>query len=166
MKNTYKKLFFEMTVIVLLAVAIGITWNYQLLRDVYIGKFSGAKPAPVIAAPPTAILIPAGLAQVKELFDKKETVFIDAREASIFSQGHIQGAVSFPLADLDSALQGFTEKVPYQTNLVIYCNGYGCQDSKKIGKQLLQKGYRQILIFEGGYPEWKDAGFPIEGANQ
>jgi len=166
MASTYKKLFFEMTVIVLLAVTIGIIWNYRLLRDVYTGKLSEVSPSPEVSATPAAVLIPAGLAQVKELYEKKEAVFIDARESSVYSLGHIQGSTSLPLAALDSELQAFMEKVPLETNLVIYCSGYGCHDSKDLGNRLLQKGYRQILIFDGGYPEWKDAGLPIEGAIQ
>jgi rhodanese-related sulfurtransferase len=166
MKTSFKKLFFEMTLIILLAIAIGITWNFRLLRDAYTGKTSATTAAPIVSATPTAVLIPAGLAQVKELYEKKEAVFVDARESSVYSQGHIRGATSLPLAELDAALPGFTDKVPYETSLVIYCNGYGCHDSKDLGNKLIQKGYRQILIFEGGYPEWKDAGFPIEGANQ
>ncbi len=155
-----------MTLIILFAIAIGITWNYRLLRDAYTGRPSAATAAPNVSATPAAVLIPVGLAQVKELYDKKEAVFVDARESSVYSQGHIRGAKSLPLAGLDSALPGFIDKVPYETSLVIYCSGYGCHDSKDLGNKLLQKGYRQILIFEGGYPEWKDAGFPIEGANQ
>ncbi|MDD2337993.1 MAG: rhodanese-like domain-containing protein [Geobacteraceae bacterium] len=166
MKVFYKKLFFEMTLIILLAIAIGITWNFRLLRAAYTGKPSAAPPSPTVSATPAAVLIPAGLAQVKELYDKKEAVFLDARDSSVFSRGHIQGATSLPLAELDSALPEFTAKVPYEKNLVIYCSGYGCHDSKDLGNKLLQKGYRQILIFEGGYPEWKDAGFPIKGAIQ
>jgi len=164
MKNTYKKLFFEMTVIVLFAVSIGIIWNYRLLREISSGRVATVKSAPEITAIPAATLIPAGLAQVKELFDTKDAVFIDARESSVFHQGHIQGAISFPLATLETTLPGFLKKVPHETNLVIYCNGYGCHDSHDLGQKLLQQGYRQIFIFEGGYPEWKDAGFPIEGA--
>jgi len=166
MKVTNKKLLIEMTAIVLLAVAIGIIWNHRLLWDVYTGKRSGTATTPEITAVPTASLLPAGLAQVKDLFDKKEAIFVDAREKSVFSQGHIQGATSLPPATISTDLQGFTEKVPYDATLVLYCSGYGCRDSKDLGNILLQKGYRQILIFDGGYPEWKDAGFPIEGANQ
>lgn len=166
MKKTYKNLFFEMTVIVLLAVMIGIIWNYRLLRDVSTGRLMKATQVPVISAAPTVTLIPAGLVQVKELFDNKEAVFVDARESSIFSQGHIHGALSIPLADLEVALPVFMKQVPFEKSLVIYCGGYGCHDSKNLGENLLQKGYRQVLIFEGGYPEWKDAGFPIAGAIQ
>ncbi|MHC1698378.1 MAG: rhodanese-like domain-containing protein [Geobacteraceae bacterium] len=166
MKNNYKKLIFEMTVIVLLAVTIGIIWNYRLLREISTGRASVVTSPPEISAAPTATLIPAGLAQVKELFDTKNALFIDARESSVFQQGHIQGSTSFPLATLETILPGFLNKVPFETNLVLYCGGYGCHDSKDLGQKLLQLGYRQIFVFEGGYPEWKDAGFPIAGANQ
>lgn len=155
-----------MTVIVLLAVTIGIIWNYRLLREISSGKPAVVTSPPEISAAPAAALIPAGLAQVKELFDSRNAVFIDAREDSVFQQGHIQGATSFPLAALETTLPVFLKKVPYTANLVIYCSGYGCNDSKVLGKKLLQSGYRQIFIFEGGYPEWKDAGFPVEGARQ
>lgn len=166
MKNTYKKLMFEMTVIVLLAVTIGIIWNYRLLREISSGRLATESSPPEISAAPIASLIPAGLAQVKELFDTKDAVFIDARESSVFQQSHIKGATSFPLANLETTLPDFLKKVPYETNLVIYCNGYGCHDSKDLGQKLLKLGYRQIFIFEGGYPEWKDAGYPLEGARQ
>jgi len=155
-----------MTVIVLLAVTIGIIWNYRLLRETSTGRLAAVSSSPERSAAPAVTLIPAGLAQVKQLFDTKDAVIIDARESSVFQQGHILGAISLPLATLETTLPGFLKRVSYETNLVIYCSGYGCHDSKDLGKKLLQLGYRQIFIFEGGYPEWKDAGFPIEGARQ
>jgi len=57
----------------------------------------------------------------------------------------------------------FQGKVPLESILVIYCNGFGCHDSTVLGEKLLDKGYTQILVFEGGFPEWKDAGLPTEG---
>lgn len=166
MKNTWKKFIFEMTVIVLLAVTSGIIWNYQLLREVASGKPATVTSPTEISAAPSVTLIPAGLTQVKLLLDTNDAVIIDARESSVFQQGHIQGAISLPVASFETSLPDFLKKVPFTTNLVIYCSGYGCVDSKVLGKKLLQLGYRQIFIFEGGYPEWKDAGFPIEGAEQ
>jgi rhodanese-related sulfurtransferase len=165
-RDKYKKLFFEMTLIVLLATVAGIIWNHRLLADIYSGKYAAAETSPEVSTAPGTTMVPAGLMQVKDLFDRKEAVFVDARESSTFSLGHIAQAASLPLADLDSSLPGFQKKVPYNSTLVLYCSGYGCHDSKDLGEKLLKKGYQQILIFEGGYPEWKDAGFPIEGANQ
>lgn len=164
MKIKPKKIFVEMTLIVLIAVVTGVVWNHRLLRDVYSGAVAGAAISSVTPASPQSVILPAGLAQVKDLFDKKEAVFVDAREPFVYASGHIQGAMSIPLAKLDPALEKFMEKVPLDATLVIYCSGYGCHDSKNLAEKLLPKGYGTILIFEGGYPEWKDAGFPTEGA--
>jgi len=154
-----------MTVIVLLAAITGIAWNHRLLRDAYTGKYAIAKTPPEISTTTGAEMMPVGLMQVKDLFDRKEAVFVDARENSVFSQAHIANALSLPLANVDSALPMFQQKVPYSSILILYCSGYGCHDSKDLGKKLQTKGYQQILIFEGGFPEWQSAGFPIEGAD-
>jgi rhodanese-related sulfurtransferase len=45
--------------------------------------------------------------------------------------------------------------------LVIYCNGYGCPDSFDLGLRLIEAGYRDVRVFEGGLPEWRDAGLPV-----
>jgi 3-mercaptopyruvate sulfurtransferase SseA len=30
-----------------------------------------------------------------------------------------------------------------------------------LGSRLLEAGYRKVFVFLGGYPEWRDAGYPI-----
>lgn len=164
MKEHTKKLFVEMATIVIIAVVTGILWNFTLLRDAGTGKLSASKPQTVITATDGKSMIPAPLVQVQELFERKEAVFVDAREGSVFSGGHIKGAVSLPVGEFDSRLKAFRAAAPINSLLVIYCSGYGCHDSKSLGEKLLADGYRRILIYEGGYPEWKDAGLPVEGA--
>jgi rhodanese-related sulfurtransferase len=166
MKEHPKKLFLEMAVIVLIAAVVGVIWNHRLLLDVYSGKPAEAKPSPTVSREPASTLVPAGLAQVQDLFARKEAVFVDAREGSVFSQGHVKGAFSFPVGEFDAKLAEFQGKAPLDTILVIYCNGFGCHDSKILGEKLMKKGYNQILVFEGGFPEWKDAGLPTEGQGQ
>ena len=46
MKDTHKRLFLEMAGIILLAVAVGITWNHRLLQDAYTGKLVSASTTP------------------------------------------------------------------------------------------------------------------------
>lgn len=159
-----KHILLEMSVIVLVAVIVGIIWNHRMLLDVYSGKVAESGAASTSSREPAAALLPAGLMQVRELFEGKEAVFIDAREGGVFRQGHIKGAVSLPVGELDARLPDFHAKVPLDATLVIYCSGFGCHDSRTVGQKLLQSGYKQILIFEGGFPEWKDAGLPVEGS--
>ena len=46
---------------------------------------------------------------------------------------------------------------------LIYCSGYGCSLSEDLGFYLYNElGIKEILIYEGGLPEWLDNGYPIK----
>lgn len=162
MTRHWKKLLLEMAAIVLVAVAAGLIWNQRMLRDVYSRKAAAQFVPSGSEASPAAAPAPAGLAQVKDLLDRKEAVIVDAREESVFRAGHIKGAVSLPVGEFESRAAGFQKEFPADVILVVYCGGYGCHNSRILGEKLAGRGYKQILIYEGGYPEWKDAGLPIE----
>jgi len=46
--------------------------------------------------------------------------------------------------------------------LMLYCSGFGCPDSFDLGERLLAEGYLDVRVYEGGFPEWRDAGLPVE----
>ncbi len=58
-------------------------------------------------------------------------------------------------------LPAFLQKVAVEKTLVAYCNGYGCPDSFDLGLRLIREGYRDVRVYEGGLPEWRDAGLPV-----
>lgn len=164
MKNyPIKSLCIEMALISLLAAALGIAWNHQLLYNAWRGTAMTAPPAPGTPVAQGGVPLPAGLMQVKEFHDRKEAVFVDARDGATFAAGHIAGAVSLPLGEWEARLPQLMAKVPRSALLVVYCNGYDCHDSMELGKKLLGAGYGTVFVFEGGYPEWKDAGYPVGG---
>ena len=44
---------------------------------------------------------------------------------------------------------------------ITYCNGEDCSLSLDLADYLYnEKLFDNMLIFEGGWPEWKDAGYP------
>ncbi len=165
MCSTVKKLFLEMAAIVLVATVVGVIWNRGMLHGVWTGTNGGA----VASVPETAdrggLPLPAGLMQVKEMYDHREAVLVDARDEQTFARGHIKGAVYLPVGQFEAKTGEFEGKVPFKAAIVVYCNGYGCHDSMTVGKMLMSKGYRQVYVFEGGYPEWRDGGLPVEGQN-
>lgn len=165
MKNSVKKLLLEMTLIVFFAAAAGAVWNHGMLRDAWTGTIAAAPSPPSVSSDAGGMPLPAGLMQVKEMFDRKEAVFVDARDELSFARGHIKGAISLPLGQFEAKAAGFTEKVPLSAAIAVYCNGYGCHDSMTLGTKLMSRGYRQVFVFEGGYPEWKDGKLPVEGQN-
>ena len=150
----------EMTAIFLVAALLGIAWNHRLLHQIWTGQ---AVTTVTGQAPPTVgMLLPLGLPQVKELYDRREAVLLDARDRTAFSAGHITGAISLPAGEANGESGRFRERLPLSIPIVVYCNGYDCHDSRELGERLLGWGYRTVYVFEGGYPEWRDAGYPTE----
>ncbi len=156
-----KKLVVEMAVIFLMAATLGIAWNHTRLFNVWIGKG-----APGEAQTGGNVPLPLGLMQVKELYDRHEATFVDARDDTSFATRHIKGAVSFPVGEFAARLSRFRAQAAPTTALVVYCNGYDCHDSRELGTRLLENGYRTVYVFEGGVPEWRDAGYPTAGRGQ
>ncbi len=158
--NALKRIIAEMALIVLVAVIVGIAWNNRLLLQAWTGR---ATPRSHEVDSRADTPLPLGLMQVKELFDRREALFVDARDATAFAAGHIKGAVSLPVGEAETRLPLFIATVPPAATLVAYCNGYDCHDSRDLGVRLMRAGYRVVYIFEGGVPEWRDAGYPTEG---
>lgn len=158
-KTRASRLWAEMTAIVLVASAVGLAWNRRLLVDAWTGTVTS--PVPAVRGPATLIPLPLGLMQVKEIVDRKEGVVVDARDAAAYAAGHIPGAVSLPVGEAEARMDSFRAQVPVGTLLVAYCNGYSCSDSHHLAESLIQAGYRTVYVFAGGFPEWRDAGYPV-----
>jgi rhodanese-related sulfurtransferase len=140
-----------------------------------------AKPAakPVIPAPATVAVpapvkvdlpfvpdldqpIEAKLANVKKFFDAGAAVFVDAREAPEYAEGHIAGALSVPF---DDAVKNPALLEPFKKTgkpLILYCSGGDCELSKDLARNMLAEGIRKVLVFTDGLPAWKAAGYPVE----
>ena len=151
----------EILIIASISAAIGLAWNHRLLHSVWTGQSisSGKESAPPVARQTTPL--PLGLMQIKELFDRNEAVIVDARSLKDFTAGHIKGAIHLPLGEASARLDAFSRRTPKNAFLVIYCNGFDCHDSRNLGDILLKAGYNQVYVYEGGFPEWRDAGYPV-----
>lgn len=153
----------EIALVATLAAVLGLAWNRTLLTDAWRGEAS--QPATVIppAQAAEAVPMPVGLLQAKELHDAGQAVLVDARSAASFAKEHIAGAVSLPLEVASKGKHPLLKNVPTEAIIIAYCNGFSCHDSMELGKILIRAGYRQVFVFEGGLPEWRDAGYPTAG---
>ena len=90
--------------------------------------------------------------------------FLDARRSSDFAEGHIPGAWSAPVweADLERRLIEFEAAANpgLQAPIGIYCTGGGCEDSRLLARKLVDLGYRNLLIYRDGFPDWVAKGRP------
>jgi len=84
---------------------------------------------------------------------------IDTRPAEEFAAGHLPGALNVPLRELKRRLR----ELPRDQEIVAYCRGAYCVLSYEAVAELRKRGFKASRL-EGGYPEWKAAGLPVESA--
>lgn len=84
-------------------------------------------------------------------------VVVDLRPPEEYAAGHIAGAISIPLAELEARLA----ELPAELEIVAYCRGPYCAMAPQ-GVALLHRLGRRATRLEAGYPEWSLAGLPVE----
>jgi rhodanese-related sulfurtransferase len=86
-----------------------------------------------------------------------EVVLIDVRPAEEFAAGHIDGARSIPLDELEQRLA----ELPADREVIAYCRGPFCAFAHQAVRTLKRTG-RAARRLDHGWPEWKLAERPAE----
>jgi rhodanese-related sulfurtransferase len=81
---------------------------------------------------------------------KGDVVLIDVRPAEEFEAGHIEGARSIPIDELEDRLA----ELPAGREVVAYCRGPFCAYAHNAVRQL-QAGGRRARRLVDGWPEWQ-----------
>ncbi|HJV33907.1 rhodanese-like domain-containing protein [Geomonas sp.] len=165
MKKLWHSTLLEICLIVVVSALAGVAWNRTLLTNAWHGGLTQQAEArtEATAAPAGEELLPMPIpiAQVKQMHDAKEAVVVDARSKVFFAQGHIAGAILLPLEDAKKAPAALAGKFARDATIIAYCNGFSCHDSMELAKILMKAGYTSVYVYEGGFPEWRDAGYPV-----
>jgi rhodanese-related sulfurtransferase len=88
---------------------------------------------------------------------KGDVVLVDVRPAEEFEAGHIKGARSIPLEELENRLA----ELPPDREIVAYCRGPYCAYAHDAVRRL-QAADRPARRLEEGWPEWRLASLPTE----
>lgn len=86
----------------------------------------------------------------------KTVVVLDTRPANEYAAGHIVGALSVPVDDLQRRLR----QLPKGKEYVAYCRGPYCVYADRAVEILKAHGRRARRLREG-FPEWRAAGHPV-----
>jgi rhodanese-related sulfurtransferase len=84
---------------------------------------------------------------------------IDVRPKAEYDAGHIAGALSVPVDELQRQLAD----LPRDRQVVAYCRGPFCVMARDAVAMLRDKGYDAVR-FEDGVADWRGRGFEIERA--
>lgn len=92
---------------------------------------------------------------------ERGVTFVDVRAALDFSRGHIPGAHNVDVAT-ELSKESLARIVGKDDEVVFSCHGKYCSDSTFASAKAVVWGYTRVYYFAGGFPAWKDAGYPIE----
>jgi rhodanese-related sulfurtransferase len=81
---------------------------------------------------------------------KGDVVLVDVRPPEEFAAGHIEGARSIPLEELEDRLA----ELPADREVVAYCRGPFCAYAHEAVRRLQAEG-RRARRLEEGWPEWR-----------
>lgn len=88
--------------------------------------------------------------EVKEKLNNESIILLDLRPKEEYDTGHIVGAISVPIEDLEQFIQEF----PQNAEIVAYCRGPLCVYSA-LAAQKLQAGGFTAYRMEEGINEWQ-----------
>lgn len=95
--------------------------------------------------------------------------FLDARRSEDYLAGHLPGSWSVPVweADVADRITEFEARVrpAPRDPIVIYCSGGDCEDSRLLARKLVELGYRHLLIYRDGFPDWVAQRRPVSRGN-
>jgi len=118
----------------------------------------------LVQAPPFQLsqIDTISLDQFRSDADAKNTLILDARSAPFYAQGHVPGALNLSRDDfandyrrLKSTLDESRDK-----QIVVYCSGGDCHDSRMVASALLSLGFTKVQVFTDGWTGWTQAGLP------
>lgn len=102
-------------------------------------------------------LEPIGMDELLERMRHGKTAAIDVRPEEEYREGHIAGARSIPVEELEAR----AEELPPDTEVVAYCRGPYCLLSDEAVETLREHGISARRLDEG-FPDWQAEGYPVE----
>ncbi len=149
----------QAALLVLLSVAAGFAAHVSLVKRFLAGEFRESfvtsREYPAIRLITTR--------EAEDLFAAGgSALFIDARPAGPFREGHVAGARSVPYDGPEARIPDGVLTLPRDRTLVVYCEGGDCHSSLGLAKLLHDKGFKDIRVMTGGWAEWTQSGLPAE----
>lgn len=88
--------------------------------------------------------------------EKSGNLLVDVRSHSRYLEGHISGALSFPIDFFYDNAPGVSANVLKNANsLAFYCDSNSCGDSYKAAKIASAWTKKRIYVYSGGWREWE-----------
>lgn len=154
-----KTVLWQIAALALCAVMMGVGVN-QLRSD---GLTLVGEPAALASLGP----VEAGeaeidLAEARRLFGSPGVLFLDARPASQYAQGHIRGALNLAWPQAETEFIQIADRLDAARMIIAYCDGEACRLSHELARFLADMGFGDIRVLVNGWSLWREGDLPIE----
>ncbi len=134
----------------------GVFRAWQAVRDLGERRLAGVRELARARRVEPAGLEPVGMDELLARLRAGTAVVIDTRPEEEFLAGHIAGALSLPLDEIEARLH----VLPMDQEVVAYCRGPYCAFADRAVEVLAALGYRARRLATG-FPDWRAAGLPV-----
>lgn len=151
-------------VIIILMVSLGLGFVSVEIGQRFFPRWHEALLEPLKKKELSLAIRKVNLPELLNLMANRNIVILDARESGFFEMGHIPGALNLSRRNFESDLKKVGTQVPdwAKRQVIVYCSGVDCEDSRKVAEKLLQLGVQDIAIFTEGWKVWQETGQEIE----
>lgn len=88
-------------------------------------------------------------------------ILMDARPASAFAAGHLPGAIN---VRIDSVKSDGPRNQTWSAApaIIVYGDDGASAAARALARRLMEAGYRNVRVLEGGFAGWTQTGLPVE----
>ncbi|HEX3110242.1 MAG TPA: rhodanese-like domain-containing protein [Thermoanaerobaculia bacterium] len=97
--------------------------------------------------------------EAEKLYKEGKAVFVDVRTEHTYSVGHIKGALSIPGSQLAMRIT----EIPPKKKIITYCACHAEETAGLAVAILKAHGIKDAAALKGGWLEWRDSHYPVEG---
>ena len=95
--------------------------------------------------------------------DRKDGyALVNVLDPEMYAREHIPNSINIPAGKEDE----FERQFEKTKRIIVYCSSSECDASPSVAKRLIERGFNQVIHYEGGMNDWKDAHNPIAGKSQ
>jgi len=98
-------------------------------------------------------------------FEVGDRIFLDAREADVFREGHIGGAFSLVPGEFDERYGVIGAFLAPETPIVVYGDEGRPSDIETVARRLADAGHANVSLLLDGFGGWEKAGAPVEAGD-
>ena len=75
---------------------------------------------------------------------------VNVLDSKMFADAHIKGSKNISLQDIGTTAKNWGKN----DTIVIYCSNYMCTASATAAEKLIEQGFTDVRVYEGGTAEW------------